>query len=172
MTAPLALALSFSPPSVSLPPSVVPWLFSLLFPFCLLSCVWMEKLGSLEPADPLPGARPVAGVSAEGDEEAAAVSSKLFRCAFVRRWLPLAYREELYQVLHLTGPLVSRGKLKCWWGGLVCCIHKVLPFLEHSVTVLLCYRATVECTLIRIKSNNANSFYSEIMCRHFMHKVK
>uniref|UniRef100_A0A673AAE2 Multidrug and toxin extrusion protein n=1 Tax=Sphaeramia orbicularis TaxID=375764 RepID=A0A673AAE2_9TELE len=37
--------------------------------------------------------------------------SKLFRCACVRRWLPLAYREELYHVLRLTGPLVSRGKL-------------------------------------------------------------
>lgn len=85
----------------------------------------MEKLGSPEPAHPSPGAGPVAGVSdaktagVEGDE-AAAVSSKLFRCACVRRWLPLVYREELYQVLKLTGPLVSRGKLKCWWGGLVC----------------------------------------------------
>ncbi|XP_062414090.1 multidrug and toxin extrusion protein 1-like isoform X5 [Pungitius pungitius] len=43
----------------------------------------------------------------EGDDAAlAAVSSKLFRCAWVRRWVPLAYREELYQVLRLTGPLV------------------------------------------------------------------
>ena len=85
----------------------------------------MEKLGSPEPAHPSPGAGPVAGVSvakaagAEGDEATvAAVSSKLFRCACVRRWIPLAYREELYHVLRLTGPLVSRGKLKC--GGLVC----------------------------------------------------
>lgn len=83
----------------------------------------MEKLGSPEPAHPSPGEGPVAGVSvaktagAEGDEATvAAVSSKLFRCACVRRWLPLAYREELYHVLRLTGPLVSRGKLKCWWG--------------------------------------------------------
>lgn len=83
----------------------------------------MEKLGSPEPAQPSQGAEPVAGVSvaktaeAEGDEAVAAVSSKLFRCACVRRWLPLDYREELYHVLRLTGPLVSRGKLKCWWGG-------------------------------------------------------
>lgn len=93
----------------------------------------MEKLGSLEPPRPSPGAGlvagPVAGVSiaktagVEGDEAAAAVSSKLFWCACVTRWLPLVYREELYQVLWLTGPLVSRGKLKCWWGGLV--FHKV-----------------------------------------------
>lgn len=80
----------------------------------------MEKLGSPEPAVPPSGASPVAGGSVdgtpavEGDEEAAAVSSKLFRWACVRRWLPLAYREELYQVLLFTGPLVSRGKLKGW----------------------------------------------------------
>lgn len=80
----------------------------------------MERLGSPEPARPSAGAGPVAGVSVaktagvEGDEEAVAVSSKLFRCACIRRCLPLAYREELYQVLKLTGPLVSRGKLKCW----------------------------------------------------------
>lgn len=97
----------------------------------------MEKLGSPDPAVPSPGASSVAGVSAantpaatEGDEEAAAVSSKLFRCACVRRWLPLAYREELYHVLQLTGPLVSRGKLKgC--GGDWYVIHKVL--LRHAV---------------------------------------
>ncbi|KAI3373657.1 hypothetical protein L3Q82_022262, partial [Scortum barcoo] len=71
-----------------------------------------RSLGSPEPAHPSPGAGPVAGASVaktagvEGDEEAAAVSSKLFRCACVRRWLPLVYREELYQVLRLTGPLL------------------------------------------------------------------
>lgn len=72
----------------------------------------MEKPGSLEPAHPLPGAEPVAGVSVAkaagdvGDEEATLTSSKLFRCACVRRWIPLAYREELYHVLRLTGPLL------------------------------------------------------------------
>ncbi|XP_047462100.1 multidrug and toxin extrusion protein 1 [Mugil cephalus] len=72
----------------------------------------MEKPGSLEPAHPLPGAEPVAGVSVAkaagdvGDEEATLASSKLFRCACVRRWIPLAYREELYHVLRLTGPLL------------------------------------------------------------------
>lgn len=82
----------------------------------------MEKLGSPDPAPPSTGAGPVDGVSVakkagtEGDEAVAGVSSKLFRCACVRRWLPLAYREELYHILLLTGPLVSREKLKCWWG--------------------------------------------------------
>ncbi|XP_037323230.2 multidrug and toxin extrusion protein 1-like isoform X2 [Pungitius pungitius] len=73
----------------------------------------MEKLGSPDPAHPSPAAGPLDGGSVattmgpEGDDAAlAAVSSKLFRCAWVRRWVPLAYREELYQVLRLTGPLV------------------------------------------------------------------
>ncbi|XP_074466244.1 multidrug and toxin extrusion protein 1 isoform X2 [Sebastes fasciatus] len=88
----------------------------------------MEKLGSPEPAHPLPGARPAAGVSVaktvgtEGDE-ATVVSSKLFRCACVRRWLPLAYREELYQVLRLTGPLLLSRKLN---------------FLLQFVTTIFC----------------------------------
>lgn len=63
------------------------------------------------------GAGPNAGVSdakqaeAGGDEAAAGDSSKLFRCACVRRWLPLTYREELYHVLRLTGPLVSERQI-------------------------------------------------------------
>ncbi|KAA8586949.1 hypothetical protein FQN60_000785, partial [Etheostoma spectabile] len=87
----------------------------------------MEKLGSLEPAHPSLGAGPVAGVSVarmagtEGDE--AAVSSKLFRCACVRRWLPLAYREELYQVLRLTGPLL---------------LSRILYFLVPFISTIFC----------------------------------
>lgn len=51
---------------------------------------------------------------AEGEEAAAGGSSKLFRCACVRRWLPPAYGEELCHVLRLTGPLVSgRGSAAC-----------------------------------------------------------
>lgn len=50
---------------------------------------------------------------AEGDETAAGGSSKLFRCVCVRRWLSLAYREELYHVLRLTGPLVSERWMRC-----------------------------------------------------------
>lgn len=76
----------------------------------------MEKLGSVEPAHPVPGAEPAAGAAkvegALGDEGATLASSKLFRCECVRRWLPPAYREELYHVLRLTGPLVSAGQLK------------------------------------------------------------
>lgn len=72
----------------------------------------MEKLDSPDPGPTLMGAGPSAGVSGAkqaetvGDEAAAGGSSKLFRCACVR-WLPLAYREELYHVLRLMGPLVS-----------------------------------------------------------------
>ncbi|XP_055797361.1 multidrug and toxin extrusion protein 1 isoform X4 [Salvelinus fontinalis] len=63
----------------------------------------------------LPGPGLVAGdvvalsevVRGTGEEPAeAVVSSRLFRCVSVRRWIPLAYREELYHVLRLTGPLV------------------------------------------------------------------
>lgn len=73
----------------------------------------MEKLGSPEPAHPVQGDGPVAGVSvakmegALGDEVVTAASSKLFQCACVKRWLPPAYREELYHILRLAGPLVS-----------------------------------------------------------------
>uniref|UniRef100_A0A3P9M254 Multidrug and toxin extrusion protein n=1 Tax=Oryzias latipes TaxID=8090 RepID=A0A3P9M254_ORYLA len=72
----------------------------------------MEKLGSLEPAHPVQGDGPVAGVSvakmegALGDEVVTAASSKLFQCACVKRWLPPAYREELYHILRLAGPLL------------------------------------------------------------------
>ncbi|KAM9846557.1 multidrug and toxin extrusion protein 1 [Aulostomus maculatus] len=89
----------------------------------------MEKLGSPEPADPSTGVRPVAGVAVvstpvlEGDEEATAVSSKLFPCACVRRWLPLVYREELYQVLRLTGPLL---------------LSRILNFLLPFVITIFC----------------------------------
>ncbi|XP_022618518.1 multidrug and toxin extrusion protein 1-like isoform X2 [Seriola dumerili] len=89
----------------------------------------MEKLGSAEPAQPSLGAEPVAGVSvaktavAEGDEVVEVVSSKLFRCACVRRWLPLAYREELYHVLRLTGPLL---------------LSRILNFLLPFVITIFC----------------------------------
>lgn len=83
----------------------------------------MEKLGSQDPLPPSTGAGPVVGESCakktgvEGDEVMAGVSSKLFQCACVKHWLPPVYRDELYHVLRLTGPLVSREKLKCWWGN-------------------------------------------------------
>ncbi|XP_049892855.1 multidrug and toxin extrusion protein 1 isoform X2 [Epinephelus moara] len=96
----------------------------------------MENLGSPEPAHPAPGAGPVAGVSVaktagaegdegdEGDEAAAAViNSKLFRCACVGRWLPLAYREELYHILRLTGPLL---------------LSRILNFLMPFVITIFC----------------------------------
>ncbi|XP_069577703.1 multidrug and toxin extrusion protein 1 [Brachyistius frenatus] len=89
----------------------------------------MEKLGSPEPAHPLPGAGSDAGVSVAktsgdvGDEPETLASSKLFRCACVRRWLPLAYREELYQVLRLTWPLL---------------LSRILNFLLPFVITIFC----------------------------------
>ncbi|XP_034462990.1 multidrug and toxin extrusion protein 1 [Hippoglossus hippoglossus] len=89
----------------------------------------MEKLGSPEPAPPSLGAEPVTGLSAakaaeaEEDEAMAAASSKLCQLAWVKRWLPLAYRVELYQVLHLTGPLL---------------LSRILSFLLTFVITIFC----------------------------------
>lgn len=98
----------------------------------------MEKLGPQEHAHPSPSAGPVAGPVAgasvanmargEGEEASGVASSKLFWCACMTRWLPLAYREELYHVLQLIGPLVSRGKLKSCWRGVWYVICKVLQY--------------------------------------------
>lgn len=120
----------------------------------------MEKLGSPEPARPLPGAGPVAGAPAakmavdDRDEEALAVSSKLFRCACVRRWISLAYREELYQVLRLTGPLVSGVKLKCRsgggkWGRSVRYLQSSATAL-HLFCLLLCGNVAVKSAVLQI----------------------
>uniref|UniRef100_A0A667XYC0 Multidrug and toxin extrusion protein n=1 Tax=Myripristis murdjan TaxID=586833 RepID=A0A667XYC0_9TELE len=49
--------------------------------------------------------------------------SKLFRCACMRRLLPLAYREELYHVLQLTGPLL---------------VSRILNFLLPFVITIFC----------------------------------
>uniref|UniRef100_A0A8K9UGI8 Multidrug and toxin extrusion protein n=1 Tax=Oncorhynchus mykiss TaxID=8022 RepID=A0A8K9UGI8_ONCMY len=51
------------------------------------------------------------------------VSSRLFRCVCVRRWIPLAYREELYHVLRLTGPLL---------------VSRILNFLLPFVITIFC----------------------------------
>ncbi|KAM6907527.1 multidrug and toxin extrusion protein 1 [Xenentodon cancila] len=89
----------------------------------------MEREGSLETAHPLSGAVPVAGVplakmaGAPGDEEATGASSKLFWCSCVKRWLPPAYREELYHVLRLTGPLL---------------LSRILNFLLPFVITIFC----------------------------------
>ena len=45
----------------------------------------------------------------EDEATAAALNSKLFGCRMMRRLIPLAYRAELYHVLRLSGPMVSRG---------------------------------------------------------------
>uniref|UniRef100_A0A3B5QSW3 Multidrug and toxin extrusion protein n=1 Tax=Xiphophorus maculatus TaxID=8083 RepID=A0A3B5QSW3_XIPMA len=51
------------------------------------------------------------------------ITSKLFWCACVKRWLPLAYREELYHVLRLTGPLL---------------LSRILNFLLPFVITIFC----------------------------------
>ncbi|XP_031609996.2 multidrug and toxin extrusion protein 1 [Oreochromis aureus] len=89
----------------------------------------MEKLASPEPAHPLPGAGPVAEVSVAKtaepveDEGASWVRSKLFECGCMKRLLPQAYREELYQVLRLTGPLL---------------LSRILNFLLPFVITIFC----------------------------------
>uniref|UniRef100_A0A669D8E2 Multidrug and toxin extrusion protein n=1 Tax=Oreochromis niloticus TaxID=8128 RepID=A0A669D8E2_ORENI len=89
----------------------------------------MEKLASPEPAHPLPGAGPVAEVSVAKtaepveDEGASWVRSKLFECGCMKRLLPQAYREELYQVLRLTGPLL---------------LSRILHFLLSFVITIFC----------------------------------
>ncbi|XP_064207451.1 multidrug and toxin extrusion protein 1 [Anguilla rostrata] len=75
----------------------------------------MEKPGHSEVPGPLPGAGQVS--------EETGPSAKLFCCRFVRRWVPLAYREELYQVLRLTGPLLA---------------SRILNFLLSFVITIFC----------------------------------
>ncbi|KAK7130824.1 hypothetical protein R3I94_016084 [Phoxinus phoxinus] len=75
----------------------------------------MDKAGMPEACGPL--------ASNEQITEATAPSSKLFRCSCVRRWVPLAYREELYQVLLLTGPLL---------------VSRILNFLLPFVITIFC----------------------------------
>uniref|UniRef100_A0A8C7KFC1 Multidrug and toxin extrusion protein n=1 Tax=Oncorhynchus kisutch TaxID=8019 RepID=A0A8C7KFC1_ONCKI len=80
----------------------------------------------------LPGPGLVAGdvvalsevVRGTGEELAGTVvSSRLFRCVCVRRWIPLPYREELYHVLRLTGPLL---------------VSRILNFLLPFVITIFC----------------------------------
>ncbi|CAM4670545.1 unnamed protein product [Leuciscus chuanchicus] len=75
----------------------------------------MDKAGMSEACGPL--------ASTEQITEATAPSSKLFRCSCVRQWVPLAYREELYQVLLLTGPLL---------------VSRILNFLLPFVITIFC----------------------------------
>ncbi|KAM9332557.1 multidrug and toxin extrusion protein 1 [Pholidichthys leucotaenia] len=89
----------------------------------------MDRVASLEHVHPLHGAEPVAGVSAARtagvveEEAATGASSKMLWCACMRLWLPQAYREELYQVLKLTGPLL---------------LSRILNYLLPFVTTIFC----------------------------------
>ena len=79
----------------------------------------MEKSELQEPASFVPpagagsGPGPGPGLGAKtvkvDEATAAALNSKLFGCRMMRRLIPLAYRAELYHVLRLAGPIVSRG---------------------------------------------------------------
>ncbi|XP_056263668.1 multidrug and toxin extrusion protein 1-like isoform X2 [Pseudoliparis swirei] len=86
----------------------------------------MEKPDSPDTARPSP---PGAGLAddevpvATAARAEGAVSSKLFRCACVRRWLPLAYREELYHVVLLTWPVL---------------LSRMLNFLQQFVIGVFC----------------------------------
>ncbi|XP_030636857.1 multidrug and toxin extrusion protein 1 [Chanos chanos] len=75
----------------------------------------MDKAGLSDVPGPLTGS----GLAVEE----MASSSRLFCCACVRRWIPLAYREELYQVLRLTGPLL---------------VSRMLNFLLPFVNTIFC----------------------------------
>uniref|UniRef100_A0AAX7VCT6 Multidrug and toxin extrusion protein n=1 Tax=Astatotilapia calliptera TaxID=8154 RepID=A0AAX7VCT6_ASTCA len=57
------------------------------------------------------------------NEGASWVRSKLFECSCMKRLLPQAYREELYQVLRLTGPLL---------------LSRILNFLLSFVITIFC----------------------------------
>ncbi|KAK2827034.1 hypothetical protein Q7C36_017960 [Tachysurus vachellii] len=73
----------------------------------------MDKAGISEAASPLAGTGQVT--------EATAPSSRVFGCGFVRHWVPLEYREELSQVLRLTGPLL---------------VTRILNFLQPFVSTI------------------------------------
>uniref|UniRef100_A0A3P9AHB2 Multidrug and toxin extrusion protein n=1 Tax=Esox lucius TaxID=8010 RepID=A0A3P9AHB2_ESOLU len=80
--------------------------------------------------DPLPGPDLLAGttglevVGGAGEESmVTGISSKLFRSVCVCHWIPLAYREELYHVLKLTGPLLT---------------SRILNFLLPFVITIFC----------------------------------
>ncbi|XP_026051523.1 multidrug and toxin extrusion protein 1 isoform X2 [Carassius auratus] len=75
----------------------------------------MDKAGMPEACGPL--------ASHEQITETTAPSSKLFCCSRVRRWVPLAYREELNHVLRLSGPLL---------------ISRILNFLLPFVITIFC----------------------------------
>ncbi|XP_076836125.1 multidrug and toxin extrusion protein 1-like [Brachyhypopomus gauderio] len=73
----------------------------------------MDNAGIPEAALPFAGSGQVT--------EGTAPSSRLFRCRFVQRWVPLAYREEVYHVLLLTGPLL---------------VSRILSFLQPFVNTI------------------------------------
>ncbi|KAI4898726.1 hypothetical protein NFI96_024105, partial [Prochilodus magdalenae] len=65
------------------------------------------------------------GSSAGAEAPSMEPSAKLFCCGFLRRYLPLTYREEFYHILRMTGPL------------LVC---RFLNFLLFFVVTMFCGR--------------------------------
>ncbi|RVE65055.1 hypothetical protein OJAV_G00131490 [Oryzias javanicus] len=72
-----------------------------------LACIIHKKMTDRTNASSVPGA---AGMEGPSD--------KLFRCRWVRNKVPMAHREELYQILRMTGPLL-----------LARILHYLLPFV-------------------------------------------
>lgn len=75
-------------------------------------------------------------------------SAKLFCCRCVRRCLPLAYREELYHFLRMSGPLVSD-----FYFMFLHMQEKVLSFLHEIVLVFM---HNIECL-------EKNKMYNDIL---------
>ncbi|XP_028856302.1 multidrug and toxin extrusion protein 1-like [Denticeps clupeoides] len=61
----------------------------------------------------------------DGPSSSEEISARLFCCRFMRRWVPLAYREELYHILRMTGPLLA---------------SRILNYLHPFVVTIFCGR--------------------------------
>ncbi|KTF78896.1 hypothetical protein cypCar_00014258 [Cyprinus carpio] len=79
-------------------------------------------------------------------------SSKIFCCGSVRRCIPLVYRQELYHILRMTGPLTINITTAATGGGLALAadtlisqtfggknLHRVGIILQRSVLILLLF---------------------------------
>uniref|UniRef100_A0AAY4DRL4 Multidrug and toxin extrusion protein n=1 Tax=Denticeps clupeoides TaxID=299321 RepID=A0AAY4DRL4_9TELE len=65
------------------------------------------------------------GARADGASSSEDLSARLFCCRFVRRWIPLAHRQELYHILRITGPLL---------------LFRIMNFLMPFIVSIFCGR--------------------------------